>query len=154
MPWRIIQEAIPWIDVVSVQPGRSEFHAEKFERLYRQTGKPIMICDHQSSFKTPEHSNVMWNTLPDGASVGKAQGRYLDDGFSTPYLLGYNRCQYIDRYQHDQKLLKQGLLQVDGKPYEELVDSVQKNNWRIHERFLTTPGEVSEMLDFNKELSN
>jgi len=27
-----------------------------------------------------------------------------------------------------------------GKPYEELVGSVQKNNWRIHERFLGKRG--------------
>lgn len=140
LPWRVIQEAYPWIDAVSVQPYASEFPAETFERLYRETGKPVMICDHQSSFNTPEHSNVMWNTLPDVASVGRAHARYLDEGFSTPFLIGYNRCQYIDRYKGGQKILKQGLLQVDGKPYEELVDSVRKNNWRIHEWFINTSG--------------
>ncbi len=138
LPWRVIQEALPWIDVVSVQPYASEFPTERFERLYQETGKPVMICDHQSSFNTPEHSNVMWNTLPDVASVGKAHARYLDEGFSTPFLIGYNRCQYIDRYKSERNMLKQGLLQVDGKPYEELVDSVQENNWRIHERFSTS----------------
>ena len=138
LPWRVIQEALPWIDVVTVQPGASEYPAETFERLYRETEKPVMICDHQSSFNTPEHSNVMWNTLLDVASVGRAHATYMDQGFSTPFLIGYNRCQYIDRYKGGQKILKQGLLQIDGKPYEELVDSVQKNNWRVHERFINT----------------
>ena len=136
MPWRVIQEALPWIDVLSVQPGGSLFSETDFERAYRETKKPVMICDHQVSFKTPEHSNVMWKTLPDIASVGGAHARFLQDGFSTRYLIGYNRCQYIDRYKVDPRILKQGLLQVDGTPYQELVETVQRNNWRLHQRFL------------------
>ncbi|MEL7121498.1 MAG: hypothetical protein AAFO07_18770 [Bacteroidota bacterium] len=136
LPWEIIQEALPYIDVVSVQPPSSAEYPASFERLYRETGKPIMICDHNISFNTPEHSNVMWKTLANVDSVGQAQARYLEKGFSTPYLLGYNKCQYIDRYLGKQKILKQGLLQANGKPYKELVDWVQKNNWTVHERFL------------------
>ncbi len=64
--------------------------------------------------------------------------RSNDGECNAHQIVGYNRCQYIDRYKGGQKILKQGLLQVDGKPYEELVASVQKNNWRIHERFINT----------------
>ena len=138
MPWRVLQVAVPWTDVGSGERIAPAFNAKVFERLYRETGKPVMICDHQSSFATPEHPNVMWPKLPDVASVGRAHAKYMEDGFSTPFLLGYNRCQYIDRFKARQKLLKQGLLQVDGTPYGELVDSVQRNNWRVHERFLGT----------------
>ena len=140
LPWRVIQEALPWIDVVSVQPGGSEFPKKTFDRLHEETGKPIIICDHSTSFNTAEHSNVGWLTLPDVASVGRSHARYLDEGFSTPYLIGYSRCQYIDRFISAKNSLKQGLLQVDGRPYAELVDWVRKNNWRTHERFLGTPG--------------
>ena len=66
--------------------------------------------------------------------MGRAHATYMDEGFSTPFLIGYNRCQYIDRYKGGQNILKQALLQVDGNPYEELADSVQKHNWRVHER--------------------
>ena len=69
MPWEVIQEALPWIDVVSVQPGGSKFPAQDFERLYRETGKPVMICDHNISFTTPEYSNVMWMSEPDPAAT-------------------------------------------------------------------------------------
>ncbi len=147
MPWRVIQEALPWIDVVSVQPIVSEFPAETFERLYRETGKPVMICDHQSSFTTPEHSNIIWNTLPDVASVDRVIATYMDEGFSTSFLIGYNRCQYIDRYMARRDKLKQGLLQVDGTPYEELVDSVQNHNWRIHEQFINQTGSPGNQSD-------
>ena len=50
------------------------------------------------------------------------------------YLLGYSKCQYIDKVNGGQ--LKQGLIQANGKPYEEFVDSIRKNNWRIHEQFI------------------
>ena len=36
LPWDVIQEALPWIDVVSVQPDAPEYPAETFERLYRK----------------------------------------------------------------------------------------------------------------------
>ena len=137
LPWQVIEEALPYIDVVSVQPNASLYPAEKFEQLYEATGKPVMICDHQSSFNTSEHSNVMWNTLPDPASVGKAHATYMDEGFATPFLIGYHRCQYIDRYKGAQKILKQGMIQVDGIPYEELAKSVQENTWRVHQSFLS-----------------
>lgn len=75
--------------------------AEKFERLYQETQEPIMICVHQSSFNTPEHSNVMWNTLPDMASIDRAYSTYTEQGFASSFLIGYNRCQYIDRYKCD-----------------------------------------------------
>ena len=52
LPWLVIQEALPWIDIVSVQPGAPHFPKGSFDRLYRETGKPIIICDHQVSFNT------------------------------------------------------------------------------------------------------
>ena len=60
----------------------------------------------------------------------------MEGAFATSFLIGYHRCQYNDRYKGGQKILKQGLLQVDGKPYQELVDSIEKNNWKVHQRFL------------------
>ncbi|MCM8532076.1 MAG: hypothetical protein NE330_13015 [Lentisphaeraceae bacterium] len=137
LPSSVIKEALPWIDVVSVQPDAVEFPKESFDSLYRLAGKPIMICDHQSSFKTPEHSNVMWRSLADVESVGKAHATYMNEGFSTSYLIGYNRCQYIDRFKSKgrQGILKQGLLKVDGTPYPKLVESVLENNWKVHKQY-------------------
>lgn len=138
LPYRVIKEALPYIDVVSIQPNSSLFPKVAFDKVYRETGKPIMICDHQASFKTQEHKVVMWQNLPSVEAVGKAHGQYLTEGFSTPYLIGYNRCQYIDRVQgkRGKTILKQGLLQVDGKPYPELVKTVEENNWMIHQKFI------------------
>ena len=78
----------------------------------------------------------MWETLSDVDRVGEAYARYLDEGFSTAYLIGYNKCQYIDRFASGKQELKQGLLQVDGSPYPQWVDWVRKINWHLHEQFL------------------
>jgi len=61
-------------------------------------------------------------------------GDYMDKAFSTPYLLGYSKCQYIDRVTGRQ--LKQGLIRANGKPYEEFVDWMRKNNWQIYQQFI------------------
>ena len=118
LPLAVLKEALPYIDVISVQPGNVNFPKSEFNKLYSTHGKPIMICDHQVSFKTEKHKVVMWQTLPSVTAVGKAHELYLKEGFSTPYLIGYHRCQYIDRLQHKRgkDILKQGLLQSDGKP--------------------------------------
>ncbi|MEM9160001.1 MAG: hypothetical protein AAGB46_13225 [Verrucomicrobiota bacterium] len=148
LPWGVIQEALPYIDVVSVQPNGTTFATVPFERLYQETGKPVMICDHSISFRTPEHPKVMWDTLPDAGSVGRAYEVYLNEGFSTPYLIGYNRCQYINRFKNRQNMLKQGLLKEDGTPYEEFVEWLEKTNWGIHEKFVksveTRKGNLSD----------
>jgi hypothetical protein len=138
LPFRVIKEALPYIDVISVQPNGTKFPKSDFDKLYSETGKPIMICDHQASFKTAEHKVVMWQSLPSVEAVGKAHAKYLNEGFSTPYLIGYNRCMYIDRLQHKRgkDILKQGLLQADGKPYPGLAKTVEENNWRIHSLFI------------------
>jgi hypothetical protein len=54
-PDAVIQEALPHIDVLSIQPLGREFNEELFDRLHRLTGKPILLCDHQCSFATPDH---------------------------------------------------------------------------------------------------
>jgi len=136
----VIHESLPYIDVVTVQPYRAVFPRETFERLYQETGKPVMICDHNISFKTPKYAEVMWETMPDAASAGKAYTQYLEDAFAMPFVIGYNRCQYIDRYQARLKMLKQGLLQVDGTPHKELAERVLKANWQIHAKFIDWPG--------------
>jgi hypothetical protein len=94
---------------------------------YLRTGPNI-------SFTTQEHANVMWTSEPDAAGAGRAQGAYLNQAFATPYLIGYSKCQYIDKVNDGQ--LKQGLLRADGEPYREYVEWVRRNNWRIHEQFM------------------
>ena len=70
----------------------------------------------------------MWQQLPNQEEVGMAHREYLDTALAKPYILGYHRCQYIDRFKARKGVLKQGLLKVDGTPYKTLVRTVTENN--------------------------
>ena len=53
---------------------------------------------------------------------GKTQrgdgSKFLSDAFARPYVIGYLRCQYIDRPARFGRGLRQGLLRDDGQPRE------------------------------------
>lgn len=139
-PSFVIEAAAPYIDAVAVQPYGNAFKAADFDRIHQASGgKGILICDHNISFPTEEHPKTMWTQLPTIAEVAQAHARYLNDALSKPYLLGYHRCQYIDRFTPHQGVLKQGLIKADGTPYAALVDSVAETNRAIQKRFATKP---------------
>jgi hypothetical protein len=134
-PDAVIQEALAHIDVLSIQPLGREFNGELFDRLHRLTGKPILLCDHQCSFATPDYPKTMWQQLESEEAVGQAYARFLERAFAKPYILGFHRCQYIDRFVPYQGVLKQGLLREDGRPYETLVNHVKDANREQMRRF-------------------
>ena len=130
-PEFVLKEALPYIDVLSLQPWRISFNAELFDKLHELSGKPILIGDHQSSFYTDAYPKTMWPQLPDEAAAAEAYGRYLPDAFARPYIIGYHRCQYIDRFETRLGVLKQGLLREDQSPYEVLVEAVRRTNLTV-----------------------
>lgn len=138
-PSFVIEEAAPWIDAVAVQPYGNKFNAADFDSIHRASGgKGIIICDHNISFPTIEHTKTMWTQLPTIEEVAQTHAKYLNDALSKPYILGYHRCQYIDRFQAHLGVLKQGLIQVDGAPYEDLVKLITETNHMVLERFAAT----------------
>jgi hypothetical protein len=133
-PPEILVEAARWVDVLSVQPGPAagplpgpgqdelEFDAVTFDRLHQATGKPILVCDHQMSFRTEAHPVTLWHQAADEAAAVASTGRFLRAALTRPYVIGYQRCQYRDAVRLDRGgLLKQGLVRSDGRPYEALV---------------------------------
>jgi hypothetical protein len=74
----VLEEAIPWIDVVSAQPSGARFERDAFERIYRIARKPILISDHA------------WSS--------RAYDDYLAEAFERPYIIGYHReCRDLIR---------------------------------------------------------
>ena len=128
VPDFVVEEALPWIDAIALQPGGAICDGAQLDHLHELSGKPILLCDHQASFPTPAFPKTMWQQLASEEEVGTDHARYLADAFAKPYILGYHRCQYIDRFKPAQGVLKQGLLRHDGTPYESLVRSVTENN--------------------------
>jgi len=124
----VIEEALPYIDVLSIQPGGATFNAAYFDELHSKFKKPIILCDHQSSFPTPDYPKTMWQQMESEEAAGQAYAQYLEDAFSKPYIIGFQRCQYIDRFAEHPGVLKQGMIREDGTPYRTLMKYVLEAN--------------------------
>ncbi|MDP1589209.1 MAG: hypothetical protein Q8M07_15775 [Prosthecobacter sp.] len=130
-PESVLKAAAPWIDAVAVQPGdrysplypaSTQFPDAEIEALHTITGKPVLICDHAISFPTAAQPRTIFEQMPDEAAAAKATADFLTATFTKPYILGYLRCQYIDRPAGFGRGLRQGILKADGTPRDAFVD--------------------------------
>ena len=127
-PVCVVEEALQYIDVLSIQPGGAIFPATYFDELYAMYQKPILLCDHQCSFPTPKYPKTMWQQMESEDAAGKAYAIYVKEAVSKPYILGYQRCQYIDVFETHIGVLKQGMLQEDQSPYKTLAAHISQAN--------------------------
>ncbi|MFC2089741.1 hypothetical protein ACFLT1_03115 [Bacteroidota bacterium] len=139
-PDYVLEEQNQWVDAIAFQPGGAHIDIAEYEQMYSVVKKPIMICDHQRSFYTDEYPKTMWQQLPSQEAAGKSYKEYLNAALSKPYILGYNRCQYISREAGD--VLKQGLLDINGNPYDTIVEYMTITNKELLKRF--SNGTLSE----------
>jgi hypothetical protein len=131
LPFEVVEEALPYVDAISVQPYKIVFDRVFFDDLHTQTGKPILICDHAINFPTDAHPKTIWPQCPNEKEAAQAYTAYLWALFECPYIIGYHRCQYIDRVVSGSSLLKQGFLRADETPYDTLIEQVQQTNREI-----------------------
>ena len=131
----VLEEAMPYIDVLSIQPGGAKFDGAYLDRLHAKYKKPILLCDHQISFPTARYPKTMWQQLKSEEAAGLAYAQYLKEAFAKPYIIGYHRCQYIDRFATYQGVLKQGVLREDGTPYKKLVEITREANLEAIRKF-------------------
>lgn len=142
IPREVLAAALPYIDAVAIQPGDGYipiytpgdlYPAQEIAELHRLSGKPIFICDHQISFPTPAHPHAIWpyHQRKTEAEAATATREFIHAAFADPFVIGYMRCQYIDRFTAFRGALKQGLLRHDGSPYEILVAESAKANAEV-----------------------
>ena len=134
-PKQVLIAALPFIDVLSIQPNGTCFINKYYDDLYAFTGKPIIICDHQCSFPTHSHKHTMWEQLESQEHVCGAYDEHLIAAVSKPYIIGYHRCQYMDRYDENLKMLKQGMVQQNGVPYEPHATLIKEVNKKVKDLF-------------------
>ncbi|RPJ51630.1 MAG: hypothetical protein EHM21_02240 [Chloroflexi bacterium] len=134
-PPEVLEEAAPYIDVISFQPYGSTFDRAAFDHIHTLTGKPILICDHAINFPTPQHPRTLWPQRKDEAEASEAYREYLLTALDCPYIIGYHRCQYIDRALPSGEILKQGLLKEDESPYPLMTARVKEANGKVLEAF-------------------
>jgi hypothetical protein len=139
MPGNVLREAMKHVDVISVQfgpehsphpgPGyERHFDSAFFGRLHQLTGKPLIIADHAVSFPDARHARTLWHQAASQEEAAHAYREFVVAAARTPYILGYCRCQYASFYSAWRDTLKQGLLDVDGTPYEPYCTLVAEAN--------------------------
>ena len=134
-PKQVLIAALPFIDVLSIQPNGTCFINKYYDDLYAFIGKPIIICDHQCSFPTHSHKHTMWEQLESQEHVCGAYDEHLIAAASKPYIIGYHRCQYMDRYDENLEMLKQGMVQQNGVPYEPHATLIKEVNKKAKDLF-------------------
>lgn len=121
----VLEEMLPWVDAIAIQPPfTAGFPKNKFDELYRLTGKPIIICDFAIRFKDGD-KNIK-GKLEDGPKdAGEAYSKYIKDALQTPYILGSFWCNPSDSVGMFSKSgIKQGLLNSDLEPRSGLSDAL------------------------------
>lgn len=146
----VIKEAVPYIDGVAIQPipikgMAARFDKAAFDRIAELTGKPILICDFAVNFATPQFPSGMWGSWPTEDAAADLWAHYLDDAFAQPNMVGIHRCEYIDLpvAMPQGNVLKQGLVQQDGRPYVRTVQRYAGIHKKLYERIygVETEGE-------------
>ena len=131
-PTGVLRQAAKWIDAVAVQPGdlyaplyppSTRFAVKEFRRIYEVTGKPVLICDHAISYPTRQHPRTIFEQAPTEGEAAHAIVQFVDAAFAEPYIIGYLKCQYIDRPSGFGRGLRQGLVTVDGSERRTIVDA-------------------------------
>ena len=82
LPTEVLEEAIPWIDAVAVQPSEARFERDAFDRVYKIARKPILISDHACSVLTKSLSE---------SDAAQAYDNYLAEALERPHIVGYHR---------------------------------------------------------------
>lgn len=131
-PPGVLRQAVKWIDAVAVQPGdlyaplyppSTRFVVDEFRKIREVTGKPILICDHAISFPTKQHPRTIFEQEPSEGEAALAIARFTDAAFAETYIVGYLKCQYIDRPSGFGRGLRQGLLTADGTERKAIVEA-------------------------------
>ncbi|GAB5561535.1 MAG: hypothetical protein SynsKO_31820 [Synoicihabitans sp.] len=145
IPAEVLLAAAPHLDAIAVQPGDGYlpiyppgdiFPTDEVAKLHELTGLPVMICDHQVSFGTPRYPVSIWpyHQRENEVEAAAATLQFLEDAFARPYVVGYMRCQYIDRFSVRRNASKLGLLRDDGTPYVELLRAHREGYQKVRDQ--------------------
>ncbi|NND07888.1 MAG: hypothetical protein HKN87_16035 [Saprospiraceae bacterium] len=141
-PDGVLKIAAKYVDAISIQagptmgPGPGDgidekiFNKIQFDHINNITGKSILVCDHAISFHNPDFPVTLWHQGRDEEAAGNLYQDYLIASASQPYILGYQRCQYIDFYDPQRGLLKQGLVDENGNRHGIYSKAIAQANQR------------------------
>ncbi|MEM8873843.1 MAG: beta-agarase, partial [Planctomycetota bacterium] len=136
-----LEEMLPYVDAIAVQPlFNPGFPQEQFDRLYEQTGKPILICDFAIRFEEEGKNIRGWRPQPTPQAAGQVYAEWVRDAFATRYIIGVFWCNPVNSGgEFGNTGIKQGLYGKGLTPRPDLNRELRALN-----RFLVenTPAEV------------
>ena len=92
-------------------------------------GKPLLVADVGFAFPRPPYAHVEWNMFTSQAEAGKAYRSYVINAARTNYIIGFQKCEYIDRAVAQPVLgLKEGMLTFNGSEHQPFCDIVAAAN--------------------------
>ncbi len=115
--------------------GRQE---HKLAEIHAATGKPVLMGDSSFSHPNANIPNPKGVHLAGPREVGEAYAEYLEAMMTTPYVVGWHHCGFIEgspdlaKY-HPYVAIQPGFLRPDGTPYEEMVALASAANARAFE---------------------
>lgn len=144
IPPQVVAAALPHVDAIAVQPGDGYipiytpgdvFPRDEFVELHALAGKPIMICDHQIGFPSARYPRSIWpyHLRANEVEAAAATERFMREAFACEFVIGYMRCQFIDRFADRRGAIKRGLLHDDGTPYTELIAATTRASTAIRQ---------------------
>ncbi|MEM6689176.1 MAG: sulfatase-like hydrolase/transferase [Planctomycetota bacterium] len=92
----VIQESLPYIDAVAIQPFFNPgFPRKQFDRVHKLTGKPIILCDFNVTFKEEGKNVFGWKPVENADVAGPMYRDYIKEAFKTPYIIGSFWCNPV-----------------------------------------------------------
>jgi hypothetical protein len=128
----VLEEMLPWVDAIALQPPYLPFFpTEKFDQLYLDTGKPILICDFAIRFKDGD-TPVRGILQPSDRVAGQLYSNYIKAALKTPYIIGSFWCNPIDTQAPFNHVgIKQGLFKPSLESRQDLNQIIRDLNLHI-----------------------
>lgn len=126
----VLQEMVPWIDAIAFQPHFwGTFPKQQFDKMYRLSGKPILLCDFAIRFKDGDRDVQMYRMEDDSYAAGVSYAEYVTAALESKYILGVFWCNPVDTPKGFRKAgVKQGFFGPELSERPGLHDAVRKLN--------------------------
>ena len=139
----VAEAAAPYVDVISTnfdQPDWTDGGLPAFylERLHHLTGRPILVTEYyvaaQDNRSGNKNSGNIFTTVATQQERAQAVRARLSSLAALPYVVGAHWFQFSDEPthgRHDGEDYNFGLVDIEDRPYEELVAAFTKTNAEV-----------------------
>jgi hypothetical protein len=135
-PEHILEIAGKYCDVITVNVYSYEPIKEEMEAWHRQTGRPILIGEHQAALKSSRQLPLRWQTF-DEAERYAYFTNYVSVWAKMPFSLGSHWYQYSDQHitgrasNGENQII--GFVDITDQPYESMIEASRYNSAHMYQ---------------------